>query len=262
MQYKFAPGQVFRYQIDVDETLVSKSNKTVARTTPIQTKLTGVRNEQVKQVFPNGDAEILYTFESMRINDGKNWQNTQLPAVTLLVSNTGVVKDTRGLESKGGFFAAMPFLNPENLDEYMSALPGSTVSNVGDSWTQDILIPGLAKLQSVGGLKANGKLLSLDETANGVKTVKYNQTVGGTVRFVMAAPLSGQPDGSMDTAMIVNAQADNYFSPEKGAMMLNEGQGSTRLNSEVKDSKGNSMGIVNTLISIKYQVSLLSIKRP
>jgi len=264
-EYKFIKGDVQRYQIEVVMTISSKSSiPTVARTKPVQVKMMGVRRQEIVDVLPNGDAEIAYNFESLKIGNNGEWQDTplnQVPAMSMLISKNGVVKSIHGMERTGPF-AQMPFLNTENLDQYFGVLPPVLPAN-GSTWTQEIPFPKRDANENSGALKIKGKIVNNEEMLQGAPAIKFEQIVEGKQIFSM--PLTDvAPDSSirsMKASGTITAQATNYFSPITGKMLLTQGTGHSILLAAYNNERNERVEGINTGVIASYRIFLLPNRR-
>lgn len=265
LEYKFTPGEVQRYQVILEMTVSSRSTvQGAGHAKPVKVKMSGIRDQQIKQVLPNGDAEIIYRYESMKVGMGDALQETpsgELPGISMIVGKDGVVKSIRGLE-KTGPFAQMPFLNIENLNQYLGVLP-SVVPKADATWMQKVPFPSRDGKQSTGNMKIDGKILSVNEPIGAITAVKFRQEVDGKQEFSM--PLPANADGTSTARMMnstgtIKATAVNYFSPDTGRTVLTEGNGLVKLYSEYMNDKNERVAALNTGVLVKYQIFLITEK--
>jgi hypothetical protein len=250
LQHKFVAGETERYNVRL-ETKINTGTRSTAVT------ITGIREQQVTQLLPNGDAEIHYRFQDMKISSGKGWQDSPAsawPYLAMLVSPDGTVKEMRGLE-KSGPAAQIPFLNIENLDQCLDLLPAIEL-RPGATWTQNITLPGTKDNPSTGSIKVEGQVLNTNESLKGIPVVRFGEKAEGKQSFSQPAP-SGSPAKAkiLDEVGTINAEVENCFSVETGRLVSSTGTGMVVLNDTFRDSDGKRVAGVNTGIRMVYQLS-------
>jgi hypothetical protein len=146
-------------------------------------------------VLPNGDAEVVVTFDSLKMTASGSpipLDTTTFPAVTMTMSPSGQVKSSQGIDKMSSAFGGMPFMDMGSLAQN-SAFPARLL-NIGDSWTQDVPFPMGGKL-----------LVRAKLTGSDGRTAKIKQAITGKVNInspmtaaVTGATMNSKGDVSMD----------------------------------------------------------------
>ncbi|HEY3297510.1 MAG TPA: hypothetical protein VGK34_02555 [Armatimonadota bacterium] len=258
LEYKFVNGQTLSYKLALEMTISTASATPGGEhRSPATVKITGIRTQQVRQIFPNGDAEVLYKHENMKISSGTGWQNMppgQMSSFSMLISKDGTVRSIRGLE-KTGPLAQLPFLNPANIDQCLGVLPPIPLKNDA-KWTQEIPLPDSTGSKSTGTLKIQGQIVNSSEKLGDIAVVRYSQTVDGSQGFTQSSPPNSQASLLRETGTI-QAKAVHCFAAQSGCLALSEGTGLVKTYMAYEDDKGKVMSAINTGILVKYQLSLI-----
>lgn len=259
LQYKFTPGELLRYKIQMDMTMemqMTTPDGSQMPTIPVQMVM--VMRQRTKSIQPNGDAEVAVAIESAKFS-AMGASNTlpvnKMPVITMIVSPIGEVKGVKGMENLGAQFGQTPFMNPANMGQFNALLPTCEVK-VGDTWGQEIPIPG-----GYGAMKVQGKLLSTDTPVGSYKTATFQQDLGGTFGFNMSMPFlagdASNPSPSMDMKGDLLANGTISFSPEEGRIIRSDGAANAQASVNIPGAQQGQPGNMKMNIQMKYQMFLL-----
>jgi hypothetical protein len=216
LSYKFVAGQTFSYSIDTKlDVTVNLSN--VGEMAPIPLTATGTIKQTTSQVLPSGDAEVITTFDSLKMAMNGNDQDIpseNLPSVTTIISSSGAVKSIKGLENTKASFISLPLSALFNACRFCE-LPNGPVK-VGDTWSREMAFP-----TGNGRLRFDNKMLTLlDED-----TVRFSQAITGSAGFSTSTALIG--NGSSGKRMTVEGPIKSAgtvsFSTAQGRVISTEG---------------------------------------
>jgi hypothetical protein len=222
-----------------------------------------VTRQRVVKVLPGGDAQIDTVIESMHMNimgSVIQYPTKSIPVITSIMSTSGQVKSTKGLEKMnkfGGANGLMNMLNMGSLNQNSTVLPSGPV-HVGDKWTQDIPIPmgGEATVQCT--------LLSADTKLAGGTVAVFGQNVDGRIDMGQVASYDKtgmHPNHGLELKGTVNSNGTVYFSAEKGRMIRTDGYSSMQISSIVSAIQGGKDATMTIDAQIKFEMFLLPEKQ-
>ncbi|MHB0913900.1 MAG: hypothetical protein ACYC2Y_10740 [Armatimonadota bacterium] len=213
LAYKFTPGEVLRYQVTGDMAMTMTG---VPMELPAM-NMYMVMREEVKKVLDNGDAQVSVTYESAKMAMGGEWQDVptaNLPAMTMVMSPTGAVRDVKGADSALSM-GGMPSLDMNGMMQMGGALPANAL-RAGDTWTITVPVP----MAKSGEVKVDGTLVNTSTKVGEAVTAEFKQKMSGS--FVMDVP-AGPSSPAITMNATLNGNMDNYFSVERGLLILSKG---------------------------------------
>lgn len=238
LQYKFTPNELLRYNVSMAADITVQMNIPGVEQIPgIPVSMQGVMRQRTKRVLENGDAEIAVAFESLKMEAS----GTQIPidvktmpVITMVMSPSGQVKSSQGLEKMSAAFGGMPFADMGSLAQN-SAFPQRPL-NIGDTWTQDVPFPMGGKLQIQAQLAV---------AESGVAGIQ--QAMSGNINI--SSPMAGDAQGQMANSrgnILMNCNV--YFSTERGVMLRSEGIGRMELALTAADTPGDMKAVVDMTV--------------
>jgi len=263
LEYKFKQGELLRYKMVMSATInmqMSMPDGSSGQMPSIPMQMVGVMRQRTRKVLPNGDAEVAYAFESMKVTVGDMTQQSpteKIPVITMVISKNGVPKSIQGLEKLGGQSGYTQFISPETLGQY-GALPEGDLK-VGDTWSQDVPFP-------IGGrLQMSGKLLSTDTKLGSYTVATFEQNTGGDINMNIPVPMPS--NGAPSTGGNVGANGEFlgdttvYFSLEEGKMIRTSGRATLQMKVDIAGAAGtgnaNAPGGIDMNMDMNFEMFLL-----
>jgi len=257
LEYKYTPGELLRYKMQFDATL-NVQGAEGGQSLEMPMRMAGVMRQKTNRVLPSGDAEIVISFESMRMqmeNQIHEMPVKQLPAMTFVVTKSGQVRSASipGTNFSAPFSSEM--FTPGGFGNYVF-LP-TTELRVGDTWTQDISnIPGF------GTIRSTGKLISTNTNIGKYRVAAFRQSVSGSLAMGMPMALSTQEGTGglpgVDAKGAFLGDGTVYFSVEQGRLIRTTGTIDMQLNVSVpKTSQSPSGANAAVTMAITYDMFLL-----
>jgi len=257
IEYKFTPGEILRYKLVVDMNMAVQSNIEQNFQIPaMQIQMVAVMRMKTLGILPNGDAKVLTSIDSMKMKLGGVTQEVppgDMPAVTMIMSPNGVVKQVGGLEQAGGMFAQMPFAELTNFAQY-GAFPTKPLE-LGSTWVQNVQFPlgGTVRMQS--------QLTSANSKVGKYRVAEIEQHLNGNIDMdmpkLMFAPQGQGADAGVDMSMKGTVVSDStlYFSVEQGKAVRTDGTGDVLMAMNI--SGGPANGQMRIAMDMKFEMFLL-----
>ncbi len=253
LEYKFTTGEVLRYKI-TNNMNVQMNVPGMPNIPSMPVKIVSVMKQQTSKIQENGDAEIVTTFESLKMEMAGNSQDvpiTQIQPVKMILSKSGEVKSVQGLDKLA--LGGMQFSSyMSNFCQYC-AIPDAML-NVGDKWEQTVQFP-IGK----GKLRMQDELLSTNAMIGTCKVANFSQDVTGDISMAMPVPgPSGAASGNsanMELKGPIKAKSTVSFSSESGRIIKTVGTTDMKFDMQLPGSSIGKPGTMN--LKMNYEIVLI-----
>lgn len=248
LEYKFVPGDLSRYKMvfDMNAQMMSDNQSGMA-IPPMNIKLVGFVEQEVKRVLENGDAEITVKIPSLKMTMMDSTTDIpvdKIPVITLIMSKQGIVKSISGLENINAITGGIPLLGNNGTGYQYSAFPDKPLS-VGDTWSLDLPIPGGTPIHY------EAKMLEIGSKVGNYTVAVYSENVNGDMSFTIdpskaaVSQTAGVPPVPIAVKMLM--KGTSKFSPDLGKVINSTGSIDISMDVTVNDSSVASSGMTMPL---------------
>ena len=220
LRYRFSPGQVDRYSVDVRVKVDSEER--ISELTSRTIRGTGSNTLSVERVNPDGSARIRIKVEPLRMAGSQD--TTLSPQVVAFPMNPRGEGPTAKLVRGKAVSSRDLFVDPSALSRLGAILPSQPVKP-GDSWSSTAPNP----FQPKGDVTITSRYFAPDRV-QGVPTVRIHQTMTLPIGMRLIQP-GGTDIVRAHGAMKVNSAV--HFAPTLGKVIRSSslGSGKVRLTS-------------------------------
>ncbi len=258
LEYKYTPGEILRYKIVSDvKVQITSSPNGASITMPM--KMACVFKQHTKRVLPDGNAEIVLSVESLRMEvmgETRELPFKQIPPITMVVSKKGEVKSIAAKELFEKIIPGGQLMCTKGMGTNMVMLPQGEL-RVGDTWAKDF--PAVEGLNNV---RLSGRLLSTDFKVGKYSTAAFKECFGGDLDVTLPMAINAQGNAGMPLGGKLKGGflGDSIvcFSVERGQLIRTDGNLNMNITASMEGINNGSPANVAAQMEIAYQLYLLS----
>lgn len=247
IRYKFTQDELLRYSITMTANIGIQINMPGVDQIPgIPVTMTGVMRQRTTKILPSGDAELAVAFESLKMAAGGTVipvDVNRMPVIKMVMSPSGQVKSSQGIDKLSMAFGNMPFMNMGSMVQN-SSFPEKALK-IGETWASAVPFP------LGGNLMVQSQLISANTQLAAIR-----QNIKGNINI--SSPLPSMQEVIATSKGDVNLDSMVYFALDKGQMLRSEASGNIQMAISALDTQGD----MTADIQINMNMSLLPAVTP